>query len=82
VSTVKYKNEYLTTLLGDIEIMIVLAATSMDALYDNSKAFDTFLRKQGMDRILRKTDLKMRIKHTIVPHVRIHIVYISLVLYS
>jgi hypothetical protein len=75
VSTVKYKNEFLTALLGatgsDIETMIILAASSMDALYDNSKAFDTFLRKQGMVRILRKADLKMRIKHTIVPHVRI-----------
>jgi len=48
--------------------MISLAANCMDALYDNSKAFDAFLRKQGMDRILRKTDVKMRVKHTIVPH--------------
>jgi hypothetical protein len=44
----------------------------MDALYDNSKAFGAFLRKQGMDRILRKTNLKMRVRHTIVPHVRIY----------
>ena len=62
--------------------MIVLSADCMDILYDNSKAFDTFLKKQGMDRILRTTDLKMRVRHTIVPHVRIHIVYVSLGLYS
>jgi hypothetical protein len=55
--------------------MVFLAASSLDALYDNSKAFDTFLRKQGMDRILLKTDLKMKIKHTIVPHVRIHVCF-------
>jgi hypothetical protein len=62
--------------------MIVLSADCMDILYDNSKAFDTFLKKQGMDRILRTTDLKMRVRHTIVPHVRIRIVYVSLGLYS
>jgi len=41
----------------------------MDALYDNSNAFDAFLRKQGMDNILSKIDLKMGAKHAIVPHV-------------
>ena len=51
---------------------------SMDALYDNSKAFDAFLRKQRMDNILRKTELKTRATHTIVPHVRIHILNVSL----
>jgi hypothetical protein len=61
-------------LLGDIEKMLSHSANCMDALYDNSKAFDTYLRKQGMDGILHKTDLKMRVRHTIVPHVRIHIV--------
>jgi hypothetical protein len=40
------------------------------------------LRKQGMDSILHKTDLKMRVRHTIVPHVRIHIVYVSRGLYN
>ena len=48
---------------------------SMEALYDNSKAFDMFLRKQGMDGILRKTNLKTRATHAIVPHVRIHTLY-------
>jgi hypothetical protein len=64
-------------LLGDIEKMLSHSANCMDALYDNSKAFDAYLRKQGMDSILHKTDLKMRVRHTIVPHVRIHIVYVS-----
>ena len=51
--------------------MVILAASSMEALYDNSKPFDTFLRKQGIDRTLKKTNLTMRKRHTIVPHVRI-----------
>jgi len=48
--------------------MIYLSAYSLDALYDNSKAFDAFLKKQGMDRILSKTDLKMQVRHNIIPH--------------
>lgn len=70
--TIKNQNEFLTTLLDDIQTMIILSMCSMDALYENSKAFDAFLKKKGMDRILRNTDLKMRLRHTIVPHVRIY----------
>ena len=51
--------------------MVTIAASSMDAMFDNSKPFDTFLRKQGIDRILKKTNLTLRKRHTIVPHVRI-----------
>ena len=69
---VMHQNKFPTTLSGDIETMIFLSAMSMEALYDNSKAFDMFLRKQGMDGILRETNLKTRATHTIVPHVRIH----------
>jgi hypothetical protein len=54
--------------LSDIQTMIYLSAYSLDALYDNSKAFDAFLKKQGMDRILSKTDLKMQVRHNIIPH--------------
>lgn len=60
-----------TIIPGDVETMISLAASSIDALYDNAKPFDAFLKKQGMERILRETNLKLRAKHTIVPHVRI-----------
>ena len=41
----------------------------IDALYDNSKPFSTFLIKEGLEGILRETKLRLREKHTIVPHV-------------
>ena len=39
-------------------------------LYDNSKAFAAYLKKQGLDRVLSRTGLKLRANHTITPHVR------------
>lgn len=56
---------------GDLQTMIYLSADSMDAIYDNSQAFSIFLRNQGIDRILNKTNLKLRKKHKLVPHVRL-----------
>lgn len=44
----------------------------INALYDNSKPFSNFLKKRGVDAILRKTELRLRDKHAIVPHVRGH----------
>jgi hypothetical protein len=41
----------------------------MTALYENSKPFMKFLKKQGMDNVLKKTKLRLREPHTIVPHV-------------
>ncbi|KAF9236097.1 hypothetical protein BU15DRAFT_50530, partial [Melanogaster broomeanus] len=43
---------------------------SMDALYDNSKAFRAFLNAQGLPSVLAATNIRLRDKHTIVPHVR------------
>ncbi|KAF8800717.1 hypothetical protein BYT27DRAFT_7199539 [Phlegmacium glaucopus] len=43
----------------------------MDALYENSKPFATFLRKEGLPGILRETNLRLREKHTIVPHTKL-----------
>lgn len=42
---------------------------SMDALYDNSKPFSKFLAKEGLEKILHETNVLLREKHTIVPHV-------------
>lgn len=42
----------------------------VNTLYDNSKPFSTFLMKEGLEGILRETELGLREKHTIVPHVR------------
>jgi hypothetical protein len=41
----------------------------INTLYDNSKPFSTFLMKEGLEGILRETELGLRQKHTIVPHV-------------
>jgi hypothetical protein len=49
--------------------MMFLMHGDIDALYDNSKPFSTFLMKEGLEDILRETKLKLREKHTIVPHV-------------
>jgi hypothetical protein len=57
--------------LGDIETTMYLAAQKVDVLYDNSKAFSTYLKKQGLESILSQTNLKLREKHMIVPPVRI-----------
>ena len=48
---------------------LYLLAKGMDALYENSKPFMTFLKKQGLDQILREMKLSLREAHTIVPHV-------------
>ncbi|KAF8151754.1 hypothetical protein B0H34DRAFT_801437 [Crassisporium funariophilum] len=53
---------------GDVETMLYLVAGDIEVLYDNSGPFATFLRKQGLDDILRKTKLKLRKTHSIVPH--------------
>ena len=49
--------------------MITLAVDDMDAVYDNSEPFSKYLKKQGLDDVLKKTKLRMRKKHRIVPHV-------------
>jgi hypothetical protein len=41
----------------------------VDIAYDNSKPFSTFLRKQGLVSILRRTGLNLREAHSVVPHV-------------
>lgn len=44
---------------------------NMDAVYDNSKPFSAYLEKEGLAELLRKTKLKLRDRHTVVPHVSI-----------
>ena len=40
------------------------------AVHDHSAAFDTHLKKQGLDAALKKAGLKRRLQHRIMPHVR------------
>ena len=53
----------------DVQILVFGALSAMEALYENSKPFAAFLKKQGLGAILRKTKLRMRETHRIVPHV-------------
>ncbi|TFK38372.1 hypothetical protein BDQ12DRAFT_705388 [Crucibulum laeve] len=53
---------------GDLGMIMYLSTPTLEAVYDNSKAFATFLKNQGLDTILRETKLKKRQRHTIVPH--------------
>ena len=53
-----------------LENAMYLLVDDMDALYENSEPFSRFLKKQGLDEILRTAKLQLRGKHTIVPHVR------------
>lgn len=52
-------------------IIVKLLTTSLadiNALYENSGPFSRFLKGRGLDDILRSTKLKLRQRHTIVPH--------------
>ena len=53
-----------------MEAMLHSGMDSMEAFYENSKPFFKFLQSQGIDELLRKTKLRLRKKHAIVPHVR------------
>ena len=52
-----------------LQNMLFLMLDGINTLYDNSKPFSTFLMKEGLEDILRETELVLRQKHTIVPHV-------------
>jgi hypothetical protein len=41
------------------------------AVYDNSSPFHKYLKKQGTEEAAKKTGVKLKNKHTIVPHVRL-----------
>ena len=64
--------DYLTAHLSFpayLQNMLFLMLEGINTLYDNSKPFSTFLMKEGLEDILRETELGLRQKHTIVPHV-------------
>ena len=56
--------------LADKETKLYLIADVIDTVYDNSKPFSEFLKKQGINDILKKTDLTLRRQHSIVSPVR------------
>ena len=56
--------------VADMQAVLHSGMDSMEAFYENSKPFFKFLEGQGLDELLRKTRLRLRKKHAIVPHVR------------
>ena len=71
VQTDYFAGHYLLR-LDDEETKLYLLADVIDTVYDNSKLFSKFLKKQGINNILNKTDLTLRRKHAIVPPVHTH----------
>ena len=63
-----YEGIYYLGLVG-VHNSMYLLTDDMDALYENSKPFSVFLRKRGLNEILRKAKLRLQENHTIVPHV-------------
>ena len=56
--------------LADKETKLYILSDVADTVYDNSKPFSEFLKKQGINNILNKTGLTLRRKHAIVSPVR------------
>lgn len=52
-------------ILGDV----MSSYGEVDSVYDNSQAFDTFLRRNGLGGALTRNGLQRRLSHTVVPHV-------------
>ncbi|RXW13619.1 hypothetical protein EST38_g12235 [Candolleomyces aberdarensis] len=47
---------------------IISLYKEMEVMYENSKPFEKYLKKEKLDIILRETKLKLRGQHKIVPH--------------
>ncbi|KAM6494778.1 protein of unknown function (DUF4470) domain containing protein [Amanita muscaria] len=56
--------------LQQMQAMLHGGLDDIELFYENSQPFFKFLRSQGLDGLLKKTGLRLRDKHTIVPHVR------------
>lgn len=48
---------------------VIAELGDVEAFYDSSAPFQQYLKKQGLDDVLRESKIKLRGKHTIVPHV-------------
>ena len=68
---------YLHETLGfntvNIEAMSMITSMTGDlcSAYDNSLPFEAFLTKNGLDPALKRNKLKRKLRHSIVPHVRL-----------
>ena len=48
-----------------------ITVQALDAVYDNSKPFSTYLTKEGLSSILKKMRLRLKDNHTVVSRVRL-----------
>jgi len=70
---VEIRDILITEISGNLESLMFLVTDDMDALYENSKLFMTFLKKRGLDHVLSEMKLTLRETHTTVPPVSVHI---------
>ncbi|KAJ2915819.1 hypothetical protein MD484_g4589, partial [Candolleomyces efflorescens] len=57
---------YLHTLLQQLQVL-AFTVQACDTVYDNSKPFSTYLKNNGLSRILKQTKLRLKDDNTIVP---------------
>ncbi|RXW23557.1 hypothetical protein EST38_g2280 [Candolleomyces aberdarensis] len=62
--------EQMNDKLANLVTQKYMATYNLDAVFENSKAFIAYLRKNGLTEVLEKTNLKLRDQNTILPHVR------------
>ncbi|KIL61611.1 hypothetical protein M378DRAFT_166732 [Amanita muscaria Koide BX008] len=68
VKKVLEKEKGVMTNFMEVQALLHAGVDDVEAFYENSQPFFKFLRRQGLDDLLKKTRLKLRDKHTIVPH--------------
>lgn len=52
-----------------MQVSIISMLSVLETYYDNSKPFLKFLKKQGLDEVLKREKVRLRETHMIVPHV-------------
>lgn len=52
----------------DTQTLLYKIQPDFDAVYENSKHFASFLKKQGLETLLKETNLRLREEHTVIPH--------------
>jgi hypothetical protein len=53
----------------DVQALLLGSMGGLEVFYENSKPFFEFLKNQGLDELLGKARLRLRKKHSVVPHV-------------
>jgi len=67
--TVKVNLKNIPVTKTNSQALLLASMGAMEVFYENSKPFFEFLKNQGLDELLGKTRLRLRKKHSVVPHV-------------